>query len=340
MRNPYVEAPMLRILITLAALICLSAPLQAQCVGKNLITALPAEDRAVLDALTAKVPHPVGNYWRATKGDQTITLIGSYHFDDPRHTATMAAVTPMITTASTVLVEAGPEEEKALKSQIAGNPGLMIITDGPTLIEQLPAEDWAALTTAMRARGVPAFMAAKFQPWYISVMLGIPPCAMAQAATAKGLDGQIIDAATTAGVPIKALEPFDTVFEIFGGLSNADQLSMIHSTLAMENLGADYAITLADTYFSQDTRAIWEFTRLQSLAVPGATPDQVNGEFARMEEALMARRNRSWIPVIKAAAEQGPVFAAFGALHLSGTDGVLALLEREGYTLERLTFPQ
>ena len=330
---------MKRLLALISTLLVLTTPLQAQCVGKNLITALSPNDRAVLDALTAKVPHPVGNYWRATKGDQSVTLIGSYHFDDPRHAAAMAALTPLIVAAKTVLVEAGPEEEAALKAQIARDPSLMIITEGPTLIDQLPAEDWAALTTAMRARGVPAFMAAKFQPWYISVMLGIPPCAMAQAATSKGLDGQIIDAATTAEVPIKALEPFDTVFKIFGSLSNADQVSMIHSTLAMEPLGTDYAITLADTYFSQDTRAIWEFTRLQSLAVPGATPDQVNGEFARMEEALMASRNRAWIPVIEAAVAKGPAFAAFGALHLSGKDGVLALLEREGFKLERLNFP-
>jgi len=251
----------------------------------------------------------------------------------------MAMLTPLIAAAKTVLVEAGPDQEKALKARIARDPSLMIITDGPTLIDLLPADDWAALTTAMRARNVPAFMAAKFQPWYISVMLGIPPCALAQAATSKGLDGQIIDAAAAAGVPIKALEPYDTVFQIFGGLSVADQLSMIHSTLAMEEFGADYAITLADTYFSQDTRAIWEFTRLQSLALPGAAPDQVNGEFARMEEVLMSKRNRSWIPVIEAAARQGPAFAAFGALHLSGKDGVLALLERAGYALERLPVP-
>lgn len=330
---------MKRLTAALGTLLCLSSPLQAQCLGKNLIAGLSPTDRAVLDAQTAKIPHPVGNYWRATKAGQTITLIGSYHLDDPRHAATIAALTPIIDAATTVLVEAGPEEEKALKTQLARDPGLMIITTGPTLVDQLPAEDWAALTTAMRARGIPAFMVAKFQPWYISVMLGIPPCAMAQASVSEGLDGKIMDAAIAANVPIKALEPFDTVFEIFGGLSNADQLSMIHSTLAMEHLGADYAITLADTYFSQDTRAIWEFTKLQALAVPGATPDQVNGEFDRMEEALMAKRNRSWIPVIKAAAADGPVFAAFGALHLSGKDGVLALLERDGYTVARLSIP-
>ena len=69
----------------------------------------------------------------------------------------------------------------------------------------------------------------------------------------------------------------------------------------------------------------------------GYTPDQIDAEFARMEEVLMAGRNRSWIPVLTDAAAQGPVFAAFGALHLSGEDGVLNLLQKEGFTLEQLS---
>lgn len=52
----------------------------------------------------------------------------------------------------------------------------------------------------------------------------------------------------------------------------------------------------------------------------------------------MFRRNRAWIPVIEAAAGEGPVFAALGALHLSGADGVLALLQRKGFAIERLPF--
>ena len=46
--------------------------------------------------------------------------------------------------------------------------------------------------------------------------------------------------------------------------------------------------------------------------------------------------NRAWIPVLTEAAAKGPVFAAFGALHLSGQDGVLNLLQKEGFTLEEL----
>ncbi len=330
---------MIRILATLAALFCLVVPVQAQCVGQNLIDALPPAARATLDATTQKVLYPIGNFWRATKKDQTVTLVGTYHFDDPRHDATMIALTPLIKAATTILVEAGPDEEAALKAHLARDPGAMMIMTGPTLPEQLPEADWQALAAAMRARGIPPFMAAKFQPWYVAAVLGIPPCAMATAASSKGLDGLVIDAATDAAVPIMALEPYDTIFGIFGSMSNEDQLSMIKSTLVLEAFSTDFSVTLADTYFSQDTRLIWEFMRQQALDVPGYTPAQIDGEFARMEEALMSNRNRAWIPVIKAAAEQGPTFAAFGALHLSGQDGVLALLERDGYKLERFTFP-
>jgi uncharacterized protein len=331
--------PKYRILSAIAALLCLTTPLQAQCIGQNLIAAMPAADRAALDAQTAKSPNPVGNYWRASRGDQTVTLIGTYHFDDPRHAATMTAITPLIDAATTVLVEAGPDEEAALQAHLARDPGSMMIMTGPTLPEQLPEEDWQALAEAMRARGIPPFMAAKFQPWYVAAILGIPPCAMSQAAEAKGLDGLVIDAATSAAVTVKALEPYDTIFGIFGALSNEDQLSMIKSTLVLEEFSTDFSVTLADSYFSQDTRLIWEFMRQQALTLPGYTPEQVNAEFARMEEALMSKRNRAWIPVIEAAAEQGPTFAAFGALHLSGQDGVLALMERAGFKLERLSFP-
>jgi len=50
----------------------------------------------------------------------------------------------------------------------------------------------------------------------------------------------------------------------------------------------------------------------------------------------MKSRNRAWIPVLTQAASEGPAFAAFGALHLSGAEGVLNLLKAEGFTLEEL----
>ncbi len=325
-----------RLKSALCALLLLAQPLAAQCVGENLIAALPAAEQDALRAAAESVPHANGNFWRAKRGDEVITLIGTYHFDDPRHAASLAALQPVLKSAKTLLVEAGPAEEAAIKARLAAEPTLMIDSSGPTLPELLGPQDWALLSEALRARGIPPFMAAKFRPWYISVVLAVPPCDMARAENAKGLDKLLIEDATRDAVPIQALEPYDTVFQIFDQMSKADQMSMVTSALATESRSADFAITLADSYFAEEGRLIWEFMRYETLQLPGYTVERTNAELATMEQAMMINRNRKWIPVIEAAAMRGPVLVAFGALHLSGDAGVLSLLEREGFTVERM----
>lgn len=324
-------------LATVTALFA-TATARAECVGTNLIDALPADVHATLMAQAASEPYASGNFWRATRGDAVIHLIGTYHADDPRHDTTLTAITPLITASTMLLVEAGPDEERALMDRMGRDPGVMLITEGPTLPDLLPEAEWQDLSRAMTERGIPPFMAAKFRPWYVSMMLSIPACGMANLAE-RGLDAMVMDAATSANVPIKALEPYDTVFGIFGDMTMDDQVSMIRATLATEAQSEDFSVTLADTYFDQDSRLIWEFMHYQALQMPGQSPEDVDAEFARMEQAMMTRRNRAWIPVIEAAAAKGPVFAAFGALHLSGANGVLNLLQDQGFTLERLALP-
>lgn len=338
--GPLVIDRMSRLLARLSAIalgFLAAAPGFAECIGQNLFDSMDPARRAEIQAATDAVPFAKGNFWRATKGDQVITIAGTYHFDDPRHAANLAALLPAITGASAVLVEAGPDEEKALKTQIARDPSTMVITEGPTLNQQLPPEVWTQLSNAMSARGIPAFMTAKFKPWYVLTLLSIPPCAMLQMTQEpEGLDRLVIKVAEEAGVPIRALEPYDTLFKIFGSLTEAELTEMLVSTLAIEPQAEDYFTTLVDSYFAGESRAAWELMRFISYDMPGYTRDQVDSEFARMEEIVAASRNRAWIPVLTNAAAKGPVFAAFGALHLSGQDGVLNLLQEQGFTLEEL----
>lgn len=326
------------------AVLCLflafpGAAADAACAGTDLLPTLDAATRDSITTAIDAIPHSRGNHWRATRGSEVVHLLGTYHFDDPRHDAIMARLAPEIEGAGVVLVEAGPDEVAALQAEMARRPDRLFSASGPTLPERLPDADWKALSAAMQARGIPAFMAAKMQPWYVSMLLGIPPCAMEDVASdPNGLDARVISFATEKGIPVKALEPFDTVFTLFDSMSPADQIELIRTTLAVVDEAEDYTATLTASYFAEDVRVSWELGRITARSLPGQTPEKVDADLARMEELLMSRRNRSWIPAIEAAAAEGPVFAAFGALHLSGTDGVLALLEREGFTVERLPF--
>lgn len=333
------RCPMIRLsvfFLALALTFQLAAPARAQCQGENVLAGLPPEDLAAITAAANAVPYARGNFWRATRGDEVITIAGTYHLSEPRHQATIAALAPLIKSATSVLVEAGPEEEKALLDLMARDPSLMVITEGPTLYEQLPPDLWEDLSRAMSDRGVPAFMAAKFRPWYVMAMLSIPPCAMAAMADRDGLDQLVIDTALAADIPVRGLEPFDTIFTIFGQFEEEGLEDMLRSTLAMEDRSEDYHRTLVDSYFSGENRLTWELMRHATLDLPGYTPERVETEFAEMEEILMNARNRAWIPVLTGAAADGPVFAAFGALHLSGEAGVLNLLEQEGFTIAPL----
>jgi uncharacterized protein YbaP (TraB family) len=324
--------------LSAVALTCLvAAPVTAACAGRNLFAEMEPARLAEIQAAADSFPFATGNFWRATRGDEIITIAGTYHFDDPRHAPNLAALAPHITSATTVLVEAGPDEEKALMALIAKDPSTMVITEGPMLNQQLPAEVWDPLADALSNRGIPPFMTAKFQPWYVLTLLSIPPCAMsAMTEKPKGLDGAVIDTAQAAGVPVRGLEPFDTLFNIFDSMSPEELTEMLASTLAIEDMSEDYFTTLVDSYFAGDSRQAWELMRFVSYDMPGYTRAQVDTDFARIEELVSSSRNRAWIPVLTEAAAKGPVFTAFGALHLSGEDGVLNLLQKEGFTLEEL----
>lgn len=325
--------------LALLALPLLPAAAAAACTGSDLIAALPDAERATLEAAADAVPYARGNLWRAERDGQVIEIAGTYHLNDPRLAPVVAGLAPYLARASLLLVEAGPQEEAALKARIAQEPSLVINTDGPTLPEALPPEVWQQLAEAAEERGIPAFMAAKFRPWYLSMMLSVPPCALGEMTTPAGLDRQLIDRAAAAGIPVQALEPYDTIFHIFDRLPQEDQLAMVTATLATEEGSEDMSATLAARYFAGESRIIWEFMRSETLKLPGQTPEQVAREFDTMEEAMMTARNRSWIPVIEAAAAKGPVLVAFGALHLSGKAGVLNLLAQDGWVITPLALP-
>jgi len=319
-----------------AVLLGAAGPLPAACRGANLLEGMPPPEAARLRALADAVPFARGNLWQATRGAERLTIAGTYHLGDPRLEEIAAALRPAIGGAAALLVEAGPDEERALRRALTRDPSLMFITEGPGLIAQLPPETGRRLAEALEARGIPAAFAARFRPWYATMVLAIPPCAIGEPGLSDGLDTLLVRAASDLGVPLRALEPYDTILDIFGGLDAHEEQEMLESSLAMEDRSEDLATTQADLYFAGEARLIWELTRELSYAAPGATREEVDADMALMEEALMTRRNRAWIGVIEEAAGAGPVVVAFGAMHLSGDDGVLALLSRRGWQIAPL----
>jgi uncharacterized protein YbaP (TraB family) len=318
----------------------LPAPAWAACTGTDLIAEMPQERRAAMFAEAEAQPFPRGILWRAERGDELIHLVGTMHFYDPRHQATFDQITPWLEGATTIMLELGEGDEARLQDHIAAEPSLAFIIEGPTLPELLSPADWDSLAEAFSDRGVPSFFGAKMRPWMALVTLGLTKCVIEDVNAGKiGLDQMISDMASALGNPAVALEDYDAVLKVFETYTQEEILTFLQLFLQLEAYDPDdNHFTLVEHYFAEEIRVVWEFGIYQSLAEPlGMTEAEIRFEYARLEEALINIRNRAWMDRILPAAAQGPVVVAAGALHLPGEDGLLALLQEEGFTLSRVT---
>lgn len=330
---------MKRILSPLLIWLGLATATQAACIGQDLTPQLLPEERAAVDAALAETPYAEGNHWIATKGDDVLHLIGTLHLSDARLDAPAARLMPLLDDAALLLLEITEPDQKKMEREMMSNPAAFMLT-GKTLPELLPEEDWQALSEAMEQRGMPAFMGAKMQPWYVSMLLSIPSCMTDLLKQKDGLDFRMEAQAQARGVPTQSLEPYDTFVRLFADIPMDTQLAMIRAALTSPEDSENLFETMLDSYF--DERATEGQLVLEALG-PRLTPlneaenDAVN---AFMDEALLKDRNHAWLPVIldALARTDGPVVAAFGAAHLSGAEGMLSLLAGEGFTIARAAF--
>lgn len=98
----------------------------------------------------------------------------------------------------------------------------------------------------------------------------------------------------------------------------ADMLVRMVNDIAQSK--ADYR-KMVDLYLAQD------LTGLDSLMKKSYKEE----EYKKFEEVFLAQRNQAWIPVMEKMAKAKPTFFAVGAAHLSGQNGVIALLRKQGY---------
>ncbi|MFN3663871.1 TraB/GumN family protein [Yoonia sp.] len=328
---------MRRCTLAAAALLLTAGHAAAQCTGTSYLELLSDEQRMELDQATADMPYAQGLIWDATRDGQVMTVVGTMHIFDPRLVPIYDMISQDIAAADLIMLEATPDDQRALEAMLVEQPDMFLITEGPTLPDLLDDGTWALLSDASANRGVPGFMAAQMQPWYLSIILAIPPCAMEGLASGiEGLDGMIGTLANENDVPMQALEPITTLFEIFQTGTIEEQIDMLRLSLISPDMQQSMFVAMLDSYFSGQIGELWEVSRIAVADVPGLDPETGAALFDEMEDALLNRRNRDWMPVIAdAMAENDTVVLAFGAAHLIGEDGVLNMLANDGWELER-----
>jgi len=171
---------------------------------------------------------------------------------------------------------------------------------------------------------VPSHAEEKMRPWAVALMMQIP------APTSDGiiLDDRLKKLATDSGVNLLGLETLESQLSIFSRMSPSRQLTMLRDTL--ENL--DYILdsneTINTLYINRNLNGLLAL----SEEMFSRTADPALEAYLR--RALLTSRNKSMTRAALPEIEKGNLFIAVGALHLPGPEGMLTLLEKEGYQIE------
>jgi uncharacterized protein YbaP (TraB family) len=320
-----------------ACLAVLPLPALALCDGPDFISQMAADDRAALYKEAGEVSFAQGLYYSANRDGRILHIMGTMHLPDPRHTRMLALAAPQLATSGLLLVEATAADQIEMQRYMADNPDLMTLPDNATLPELLDPPVWEAIAEASVARGLPPFMAARMQPWFLTLTLAMPPCAMTAMMSGEGgLDNLLMEAAENQNIPTAALEPWRDMFALLTMGTFDEQVDALRLSLLAPDMQDALIVSLVDAYFEGKVALSWLVARYSADLVPDMDQATFNALLDEVEAKLLVERNHNWMAVIEAAsAVHEEVFLAFGAAHLIGEDGVLHLLEQSGWQISK-----
>ncbi|MDF1599455.1 TraB/GumN family protein [Mesorhizobium sp. YIM 152430] len=310
-----------------------AAQAEAVCTGDDLLAIMERDDPAayarLLDA-SAETPNGEAMLWRIETPEGAVShLYGTMHVTDPRIAELDTEAGAAFDASGTLVIETTDIlDPAAMMATMATHPDLMMFTDATTLSSLLGRQDRVKVEAAMTERGMSLASLDKMKPWMIAAMVTLPTCELARkSAGAEILDVALATRAETAGMKIEGLETTAEQLGAMAALPLDFHIRALVETLAMGETIDDVIETMIVIHRRGAPGLYWPFFE---AALPGDGSDGV--AIAGFEQSVIVDRNRTMAERMKPLLDAGGAFVAIGALHLPGEEGVVALLERSGYS--------
>lgn len=127
-------------------------------------------------------------------------------------------------------------------------------------------------------------------------------------------------------IPVVGLETVAQQIALFDNMDSLQQREMVMDVVREEKTDTNSFDTLFDYYLKQNVDEMYQYIINEG------------GSMMESSEELLDKRNHNWITQIEALIKKKKTFIAVGAGHLGGKEGVLRLLEKQGYTLTPVYF--
>lgn len=269
----------------------------------------------------ADIAHPA--MWAVHGKYNTVYLVGTIHVL-PEDETLPANIQHAYQDSKQLLMEVETDTLDPLTTQ-ALMMKIGLLPAGQTLAQQLDATTYKKLQTAAQELGLDMSMLANFRPWLAALTLEQWELAKLGYSGASGVEMQLTAQATQDHKIITGLETLEEQLNLFGQLDNSSQRDYLLYTLSeLQDMQPELDELLTAWRAGDEAK-------LRALLQDGLKTNP------KLFVALTTDRNRRWLTTLKSllTTEHDNVLVAVGALHLIGDDGVIALLQKAGYTVTR-----
>jgi uncharacterized protein YbaP (TraB family) len=262
-------------------------------------------------------------FWEVSGQHNTVYLLGSVHLLHSNDKA-LPSVTEAAYLDAEIIVQELDILGAAAELTSSAALALQTLPEGQTLAAVLGTDLHVQLQKAAAPLHIDTDFLTRMQPWYVAMQIMQARLLKAGFSPLDGVDYQIAIRAQQDSKPLRGLETAVDQLSVFAKLPMDEQREFLRATLEE----ADPARQLAEI------TAVWrrgDLAELETLLRSGA---EESPEFFK---ALTTDRNLRWMPQIEAmlAHPEDDYLVVTGALHMVGEDGLVELLRRKGYRIER-----
>jgi uncharacterized protein YbaP (TraB family) len=258
----------------------------------------------------------LGLLWRIEKpGLAPSYLFGTIHLNDER----VKNLAPPIKTAFRNS-RSFTMEMIADTNGLAAMSKIMFLNGGLSLRKITGEALYQDTVRVLLKRGMTTENLDRIKPWVVIMMLSTP-----RSKTGLFLDMDLYMQATMLKIPRYGLETMAEQLAPFNNITIREQVALLKDSLASLEDFDKQLEEITSAYLQRDLTAL--------LAISENYQGQAGKTYRALMNTLIKERNVRMRTRMQPRLLEGNAFIAVGALHLPGENGLIKLLEKQGYTL-------
>ncbi len=258
--------------------------------------------------------------WQVNDGKYRHYLLGSVHLLPQAAHPLPAALETAYAQADTLVFESDLD---ALDDAQAQQTVLAAAQQG-RLVDEADAALLQRVRTVATAVGLPADVCDAYAAWFCALTLELVGYERSGFESAFGIDQYFHQRARGDRKTIAWFETPAAHLKLFSAMRGATGIELLRSALDEQQQDEQAPQQLFEAWQRGDEGFVEQLV------------DDTRSDYPRVYAALLADRNRAWLPALDARLRQSrPQLVIVGAAHLYGRDGLIALLRARGFDVRK-----